>query len=237
VKTTYRSCRVSLALSGPILVVLSVLALGLFTLDSGPAALAAQAGKTPARSSQSAGKPSVPPAEPGLSIAITDGRAKARRGDKLSYVVMVKNAGGATARNLWVWLNLPPYLKLTSASRPATAKGGKVTWHASLRAGRTVSFTMKAVVGRTPAGLAHLAVVACAAERNEAPVIYAAHLDQLPRAAARPASARTGRAVGPAGSRSPVRYVAAALALLVCAVVAAFTAKRIRTHKYLGTHS
>jgi uncharacterized repeat protein (TIGR01451 family) len=229
--STYRNCRVWFALSRPILIALSLLALDLLALDSGPAALAAQAGKTPARSSHSAGKPSHAPAEPGLSIAITDGRATARRGDRLSYVVLIKNAGASTARNLRVTLNLSPYLKLTSASRPATTKGGKVTWPASVRAGRTVSFTLKAVVGKTPVGIAHLAAVACAAERNGAPIICAAHLDRLPGAAVRPASAQSGRVAGTAESRSPVRYVAAALALLVCAVVAAFTARRIRTRK------
>src|SRR6185437_8318396 len=91
-----------------------------------------------------------PPAEPGLSISITDGRTSAARGDQLRYVVTIKNSGTTTVRNLQVTLSLPPYLSVNSASQRAGAKAGKVTWHTDLRPGKAAAFTAAAVVGRTP---------------------------------------------------------------------------------------
>ncbi|HET7015803.1 MAG TPA: hypothetical protein VFI65_17920 [Streptosporangiaceae bacterium] len=176
-----------------------------------------------------------PPAEPGLSISITDGHTSATRGDHLRYVVTVRNAGAATARNLHVTLSLPPYLSVNSASQQAVAKAGKVTWHATVRPGKAASFTAATVVGKTPRGMGHLAVVACAAQHAGTPVVCAAHLDRLPGAAGTTSSTSgtaPGTASGASGGLS--RYLFAGLAVLACALAAALTARRVRGRKTPG---
>jgi uncharacterized repeat protein (TIGR01451 family) len=179
-----------------------------------------------------------PPAVPGLSISITDGRTSAVRGDHLRYVVKVKNAGGATARNLRVTLTLPPYLSVSSASQRAAAKAGKVSWRTSLRPGLSASFTITAVVGKTPPGMGHLAVVACADQHKGTPIICAAHLDRLPGAAGTTSHtsgpASPGMAGSAAASSSKTRYLVGGLVIAACVLLAAFAARRIRGRKEPG---
>jgi uncharacterized repeat protein (TIGR01451 family) len=199
---------------------------------------AALAKKAP--SSQASQKTGVrPPALTGLSISISDGQKSAARGDHLRYVVKVKNAGGATVRNLQVTVTLPPYLSVSSASPRSAAKAGKVSWRASLRPGRTASFTMTAVVGKTPRGMGHLAVVACALLHSGTPVICAAHLDRLPGAAGTTSSS-SGAAQGTSGSSSSsagggkTGYLVGGLIVVACVLLAALAARRIRGRKGTG---
>jgi uncharacterized repeat protein (TIGR01451 family) len=205
-----------------------------FWLGAGPVAQAAAVKHAPV-SAHSPKTSARPPAEPGLSISITDGRTSAARGDRLRYVVMVKNAGAATARNLHVTLTLPPYLSVSPASQRATAKAGKVTWHTSLRPGHTASFTAAAVVGKTPRGMGHLAVVACAEQHSGTPVICAAHLDRLPGAAGTTSGTpgTTGSPSSGAGS-GKTRYMVAGLIAVTCVLLAALAARRIRGRKGPG---
>src|ERR1700689_4866231 len=108
--STHRSQRVPPAFGWSMVIALSaafwLLALGCWLgAGTGPIAHAALTKKVP--SSPASPATSVhPPAEPGLSITITDGHTAAKPGDRLRYVVKVKNAGGATARNLRVTLTL-----------------------------------------------------------------------------------------------------------------------------------
>lgn len=241
--TTYRNERVARAVGRPMMIAIWLLALASWlAIGTASVAYAAPVRKVP--SSPGIPKTSArPPAVPGLSISIGDGRTSAVRGVHLRYVVKVKNAGGATARNLRVMVTLPPYLSVSSASRSSTAKAGKVSWRTSLRPGRTASFSMTAVVGKTPRGMGHLAVVACALQHSGTPVVCAAHLDRLPGTAGTISgnSGKSGAAQGTAGSSSSsgagsgkTTYLVAGLIVVACALLAAFAARRIRGRKGPG---
>jgi uncharacterized repeat protein (TIGR01451 family) len=199
-----------------------LLALGCWlAAGAGPIAHAALTKKVPASHASPATRVH-PPAEPDLSITVTDGRTAAKPGDRLSYVVKIKNAGGATARNLRVTLTFPPYLSMSSASQQENAKAGKLTWLTSVRPGHAASFTISAVVGRTPRGIGHLA----------------AHLDRLPGAARTTAGTSRsahGTAAPASAGGSKVRYVFAGLAVLACILLAALAAGRLRARKHLHT--
>jgi uncharacterized repeat protein (TIGR01451 family) len=215
-----------------------LLALGCWlAAGAGPIAHAALTKKVPASHASPATRVH-PPAEPDLSITVTDGRTAAKPGDRLSYVVKIKNAGGATARNLRVTLTFPPYLSMSSASQQENAKAGKLTWLTSVRPGHAASFTISAVVGRTPRGIGHLAVVACAEQHKGTPVICAAHLDRLPGAARTTAGTSRsahGTAAPASAGGSKDRYVFAGLAVLACILLAALAAGRLRARKHLHT--
>ena len=233
--TTYRNDRVALAGRRPLMIALWMLALGSWlAIGAGTGAHAAPARKVPG--SHATPKMSArPPAVPGLSISISDGRKSAARGDHLRYVVSVKNAGGATARNLRVTVTLPPYLSVSSASQHSAAKAGKVNWRASLPPGRSASFTLSVVVGKTPRGMGHLAVVACAEPHSSTPVVCAAHLDRLPGAAGTTSSSSgtTGSSSSPATGTGGGRttYLVGGLIVIACLLLAALTARRIRGRK------
>jgi uncharacterized repeat protein (TIGR01451 family) len=217
-----------------------LLAAGFLPATSVPTAQAGLVKHAPV-SSHSPKASARPPAEPGLSISISDGHTSAARGDHLRYVVTIKNAGATTVRNLHVTLSLPPYLAVNSASQRAPAKAGKMTWHTNVRPGQVETFTAAAVVGKTPRGMGHLAVVACAALHVATPVVCAAHLDRLPGAAGTTSSnsgtspgtaSHSSGAAGPSGSLS--RYLFAGLGVLICVMLAALTARRIRARKTPG---
>jgi uncharacterized repeat protein (TIGR01451 family) len=218
---------------------IGTVSVGTVSVGTGPTAQAAVVTKVP--SSQRSQKTSVrPPAAPGLSISIGDGRTSAARGEHLRYVVTVKNAGGATARNLLVTVTLPPYLSASSASQRSTAKAGKISWRTSLRPGRTASFTMTAVVGKTPRGMGHLAVVACADLHSDTPVVCAAHLDRLAGAAGTTSSnsGTAGSSSSSAGAGSgKTRDLVAALIAIACVLLAALVARRIRGRKGPAGHA
>jgi uncharacterized repeat protein (TIGR01451 family) len=236
VTNTYRNERVRRAFSRPMVIALSMT----LWLLAAPAAQAGLVKHAPV----SSGSPKTgarPLTEPGLSISITDGRTSVARGDHLRYVVTIKNAGTATVRNLHVTLSLPPYLSVNSASQRAGDKAGKVTWHTNLRPGKAASFTAAAVVGRTPRGMGHLAVVACAVQHASTPVVCAAHLDRLPGAAGTTSSTSgttpgtASDSPGTAGASGGLsRYLFAGLAVLACVLLAALTARRVRGRKEPG---
>jgi len=251
VTNTYRNERAARAFGRPTVIALSItlwlLAAGFWLVlgngslaHAGPVRHVPVSQHSPKDSQQHS--PSVrPPAEPGLSISITDGRTSAARGDRLRYVVMVKNSGAATARNLRIMLTLPPYLSVNSASQRAVANAGKVTWRSSVRPGHTVSFKVATIVGKTPRGMGHLAVVACADQHTGTPVVCAAHLDRLPGAAgatSKTSGTAPGTAGGSPGATGPsgglTRYLFAGLAVLACVLLAALTARRIRGRKQPG---
>jgi uncharacterized repeat protein (TIGR01451 family) len=170
------------------------------------------------------------PAGPALTISVSDGRTAASPGDRLTYVVTLRDAGRAGARHLKVTQTLSPGLDFLSASPRGTAAGGKVTWPAAIPAGGTRTFRVVARVTRTPARLLRLSAVACASARGGGrPIVCAAHLDRLP-AAASASAARSGR---PAGM-PPLAYAGVGLALLVAAALAVLVRRRGRLRRQAG---
>ena len=130
--------------------------------------------------------PALPsPRTPGLTISVTDGRAAATAGDRLTYTVSIRDTSITAAPHLKITQTLSPGLQLISASGNGVATAGQIAWHASLPAGGTRTFQVTALVTRTPARELRLAAIACAAlPGSSRPVICAAHLDQLPAATA-----------------------------------------------------
>jgi uncharacterized repeat protein (TIGR01451 family) len=166
-------------------------------------------------------------AGPALTISVSDGRTAANPGDRLTYVVTLRDTGQAGAPHLEVTQTLPPGLDFLSASPRETATGGKVTWPAAIPAGGTQTFRMVGRVTRTPARLLRLAAVACASARGGSrPIVCAAHLDRLPAATSASVS-RTGRLAG----MPALAYAGVGLVLLVAAAFAALARRRVRLRR------
>jgi uncharacterized repeat protein (TIGR01451 family) len=171
-------------------------------------------------------------AGPALTISVSDGRTAANPGDRLTYVVTLRDAGQAGAPHLEVTQTLPAGLDFLSASPRETAAGGKVSWPAAIAAGATRTFRVVAQVTRTPARVLRLAAVACAsAQGGSRPIVCAAHLDRLP-AAAPAAAARSGRTPG----IPPLAYAGTALALLaaIAIALAVLVRRRVRLRRQPG---
>jgi uncharacterized repeat protein (TIGR01451 family) len=160
---------------------------------------------------------------PGLTISVTDGRGAAAAGDRLTYTVRVRDTGVEAAPHLKITQTLSPGLKFLSASGNGVATAGLVAWHASLTAGGTRTFRLTALVTRTPAQELRLAAVACVAlPGGSRPIVCAAHLDQLPAAAAQ-------QAARPASSSGKLPlYAAGGLAVLAAALLTAIAGRRMR---------
>jgi uncharacterized repeat protein (TIGR01451 family) len=159
----------------------------------------------------------------GLSISVTDGRVAVTAGDRLTYTVSVRDTGTAAAPHLKITQTFSPGLEFVSASGNGVTKAGQVAWHASIRAGDTRTFRVTALVTRTPARELRLAAVACAAlPGRRRPIVCAAHLDQLPAAAAEPV-ARSG-----SSSRNLPVYAAGSLAVLAAGLLTAIASRRMR---------
>jgi uncharacterized repeat protein (TIGR01451 family) len=163
-----------------------------------------------------------PPAVPGLSISVTDGKTAVKPGDQLTYLVSVKDSGTLSARHLKITQTLPAGLELLSATSNGVAAKGQVAWLTSIPAGGAETFKVVTRVTRTPARLLRLAAVACATAQGSArPIVCAAHLDQLPAVAATPAA----KASGSLGKVLPA-YVGVALAVLVVGALVMVVARR-----------
>jgi uncharacterized repeat protein (TIGR01451 family) len=162
------------------------------------------------------------PAAPALTISVGDGRKAANAGDRLTYLVSVKNGGTGGAPHLKITLTLSAGLDFLSASPHAVPARGQVAWSAGIPAGGTGTFHVAARVARTPPRLLRLATVACAsAQGGSRPIVCAAHLDRLPAAAA----ASAPRAAGPAGT-VPLGWIVAALAALAAGVLGVIARRR-----------
>jgi len=201
-----------------------------------PVAQAAPSARNPGEHEpRASSRPAHLPAISGLDISVTDGRSRVVPGDLLSYAVRVTDGGAGPARNLQITLMLPPYLKLLSARGPHRFAEGKVSWALTLNAGHSASFDARAQLHRVPAGVGHLAVVACAGSGAKT-LVCAAHLDKLPGAVS---AARTGHAAEGArqgdvsgvtsGGRS--KYLLGGVALLVTLLLAAAAASLIRARR------
>ncbi len=183
----------------------------------------------------SAGRPATaakarPPAVPGLSISVTDGRTAVKPGEQVTYLVSVKDSGTLSARHLKITQTLPTGLELLSASSHGVAAKDQVAWLTSIPAGGAETFTVVARVTRTPAQLLRLAAVACAAVQGSAsPIVCAAHLDQLPAVAAAPAP----KASGSLGRALPV-YVGIALAVLAVGALIMMVGRRVSRRRQPG---
>lgn len=167
------------------------------------------------------------PRTPGLTISVTDGRAAATAGNRLTYTVSVRDTGIAAAPDLKITQTLSPGLEFLSASGKGVATAGRVAWHASLPAGGTQTFRVTALVTRTPARELRLAAVACVAlPGGSRPTVCAAHLDQLPAAAV------AAPAAGSGSSRSNLTvYAAAGLAVLAAGLLTVIAGRRIRLRR------
>jgi uncharacterized repeat protein (TIGR01451 family) len=178
---------------------------------SGPAA-------TPA-ARRAAGRP---PAVPGLSISVTDGKTAVRPGEQLTYLVSVKDIGTLGAPHLKVTQTLPAGLAFVSASGHGVAARGQVAWITGIGPGGAKTFTVVTKLVRIPVRQLRLAAVACAEPQGSAqPMVCAAHLDRLPAVAARPAAKPTG---SPGGVRAA--YIAAGLAVLVVGALLVIVGRR-----------
>ena len=171
--------------------------------------------------------PAVPlPRIPGLTVNITDGRAAAAAGERLTYTVSVRDTGIAAAPHLKITQTLFPGLEFLSASGNGVATAGQVVWSTSLPAGGTRTFRVVARVTRTPARVLRLAAVACVAlPGGSRPIICAAHLDRLPAATAESAAGS-----GSSGSKLLV-YAAAALAVLAAGLLTVIAGRRVRLRR------
>jgi uncharacterized repeat protein (TIGR01451 family) len=165
---------------------------------------------------------------PGLTISVTDGRGAATAGDRLTYTVRVRDTGIAAAPHLKITQTLSPGLEFLSASGHGVATTGQVAWHASLPAGGTRTFRLTALVTRTPAEELRLSAVACVAVPGGGrPIVCAAHLDQLPAAAAAAESAAAAARPGSSSGHLPV-YAAGGLAVLAAGLLTAIAGRRMR---------
>ncbi|MEU8384641.1 hypothetical protein, partial [Streptosporangium sp. NPDC048865] len=133
---------------------------------------------------------------PTLSIGVDNGRTSARKGDRLTYTVTVRNIGTTDARGLHLTQSLPEGLRFLSADRGGRARPGQVTWAVDLKAGRNATVHTTAEVQDTPGHLLRLATVACAsAMKGGRPIVCATHSDRLPSLAWR--TLRAGLESGP----------------------------------------
>jgi uncharacterized repeat protein (TIGR01451 family) len=159
-------------------------------------------------------------AVPGLTISVSDGQTTASTGEKLTYLVSIRDAGAAAVPHLKITQTMPPGVTFLSASRHGVATGGMVAWYATIPAGGTETFSVTARVTQTPARELRLAAVACATPQGSTrPLICAAHLDRLPAAAAAAAGAGSSapQAAGPSETRLAA-YAGAGLGLVVLIV-------------------
>ena len=175
--------------------------------------------------------PAVPSLRgPSLAISVSDGRAAATIGDRLTYTVSIRDTGTAGAPHLKVTQTLSPGLEFVSASGHGVARAGQIAWSASLPAGGTRTFRAVALVTRTPARVLRLAAVACAAlPGGGAPIVCAAHLDRLPAAAAEPAT-ESGWRRRSSGSKL-LAYAGGGLAVLVAGLLTVIAGRRIRLRR------
>lgn len=183
----------------------------------------------------SAGRPvpgakASPPAVPGLSISVTDGKTAVKPGEQLTYLVSVKDSGTLSARHLKITQTLPVGLELLSASSHGVAGKGQVAWLTSIPAGGAETFRVVTRVTRTPAQLLRLAAVACAeAQGSATPIVCAAHLDQLPAVADMSAP----KASGSIGRALPV-YVGGGLAVLAVGALIMIVGRRASRRRQPG---
>ena len=170
--------------------------------------------------------PAVPPGIPALTINVTDGQVAATAGERLTYMVSVRDTGIAAAPHLKITQTLSPGLEFLSASGNGVATAGQVAWSTSLPAGGTRTFRVVARVTQTPARVLRLAAVACVAlPGGSRPIVCAAHLDRLPAAAAESAAGS-----GSSGSKL-LAYAAAGLAVLAAGLLTVIAGRRIRLRR------
>ena len=166
----------------------------------------------------------APSRVPSLAISVSDGRAAAAAGDRLTYTVSVRDTGSRAAPHLKITQTLSPGLEFVSASGDGVATAGRIAWHATVPAGGTRTFRVVALVTRPPAQVSRLAAIACVAVAGgDRPIVCAAHLDRLPAAAAGAAAAGSGSS----GSRL-LAYTGGTLAVLAAGLATVIASRRRR---------
>lgn len=165
---------------------------------------------------------------PGLTISVSDGQTTANAGEQLTYLISIRDAGTAAVPHLKITQTMAPGVKVLSASRHGVAAGGQVAWYATIPAGGTETFSVTARVTQTPPRELRLAAVACATPQGSSrPIICAAHLDNLPAAAA--AASPGARAAGSSDERLAA-YAGAGLGVVVL-IVAGLTVMAARRRR------
>lgn len=171
------------------------------------------------------------PKVPSLSISVTDGRRAVRAGDRLTYLMRLANSGMISVPQLTITLTRPPFLRFISASHQGVPAAGKVTWHAGLPVGHTVTLRASMLVTRVPVGIARLAAVACAVARGSRPVVCAAHLDRLlgtVSGAGRPAGTVSAGQAGGMTAGTLIGYALAVIAALATGALLMLARRRAR---------
>lgn len=170
---------------------------------------------------------------PMLSIDIDDGRTAADVGDSLDYTITIDNTGPDAVDGLRVTQTVPDGLAFGSADARGAVRKGLVVWSVDLDPGRTRVLHTTMTVGETPDDVLRMASVACASlSTGRAPLVCAAHSDELPaggaarsrdEAVAAEAGAASTADDGSAGLR--VGFLGGGAAVLVAA---ALTLRRFR---------
>jgi uncharacterized repeat protein (TIGR01451 family) len=166
-----------------------------------------------------------------LTISVTDGRHSVRVGDLVRYTIKIRDIGQAGVRGLRIVDTLPSGMKLISATGHYASHASKLTWPVNLPAGRTSTFRFTGRVGPTPKQLLRLATIACASRKGSvAPLVCAAHSDELP-AGAVAAAARTGQSPpgSPASHSGAFSFGVVALLLTLAAAATSWLVLRRRT--------
>ncbi len=171
--------------------------------------------------------------DPQLSIAVDDGSASARSGDKISYTLTVTNLGTTKIKDLRVSQSVPQGASVLSVGSRGRQAPGKISWSVALAPTGKATMRTTMALGATPESALRLASVACAQVSAEGPpLVCATDSDQLPAGAAvEAAQAGAADASGSAGGRTPW-FVGGGAGLVVLLLGALLL---VRRHRHGGT--
>lgn len=178
-------------------------------------------------------------ATPQLSIAVDDGVATARSGDRLGFTITVTNLGAKKVEGLRVSQTVPEGASVVSVDADGEETGGGVRWRVDLPPTETVTLRTTMALGTTPDTALRLATVACAQVSAKGPaLVCASDSDQLPAGAA-VEQGTTDVAAAPDGwltGRTPW-YLGGGAAAVVAAGVAALVVRRSTAGVPVGARS
>ncbi|WP_412539510.1 hypothetical protein R8Z50_27200 [Longispora sp. K20-0274] len=139
-------------------------------------------------------------AEPNLSIAVDDGRASVRAGERHEYTVTVRNSGTEAAK-LLVEVGVPVGVELTPRSHGAENDGARVRWPVEVAPGGTAKVRLAGRAPALPDGQRRLALTACALPvRNGPAAACATDMNAVATGAPERATAPSWGVAGGAGA-------------------------------------
>jgi len=169
------------------------------------------------------------PAQPSLSITVTDNVTKAAPGETLAYTVTVSNDGDAASGQVPVKLTLPGGVEFASADNGGTSEQGAVVWKVTVPAAGHLTLTARGTVGTPAAGLNGLAGVACL-EAGPANMLCSSDIDQIPgRRDVHAVTRAGGHTITPIWRRWWVLGTPVALAVIVGLALVFLLRRRQRT--------